>query len=200
MGEGVGRALGRQALRALPRTAEEIMPALNATHLSGDVLGAVPPQRSIITIFDRVDGTLGHEGIVTHGLPDGSLMIQRPSGGMFMAQGAAAGNYFRGALRQANRAALRGVPRGELTLFACFGAESGSGQALANALNRDVRCFYGAVSTTRERYMRTVMNGLESAGGINRFCGHLTSIIRLQISWIGSLMKFQWRLGNGSEL
>jgi hypothetical protein len=120
------------------------MPNLAADVFEGPFLGSKTGEKFMVTLFDSVNDTLGHEGILTHGDEYGRLMIQHPNGGMFMARTSVTGQYFGKRLASLRRGnpALRDMPQGELTLFARHGDDSRSGQVAANVLNRDVRCFY----------------------------------------------------------
>ncbi|KAK6354339.1 hypothetical protein TWF730_008746 [Orbilia blumenaviensis] len=100
--------------------------------------------------FTEVDGVRGQFGFLSHGFPSFSEEFPGRVFGQMIRQGESI-HYPLPAERLVRDTILplierSGVPHDRsqvFTLISCFGAESGAGQGVANALGQDVRCFNG---------------------------------------------------------
>ncbi|XXG98285.1 DNA replication protein psf2 [Hypoxylon texense] len=193
LGGGGGRgAIGRSGARAATaavaaEAGSDAMGSLAYRVRSGTLLGAAQHHVDEVAYFDSLGGVLGHEGLLTHGHPGGNLLgLTARAGEVAMLspesvvlgtvrplmREAAAANP---ALEAAAAAAARAEGR-PFHLIACYGATSGAGQRVADALGRPVVAFYGEVRPLRAGVQRyAVYNALETPGGFERIYGQLPS-------------------------
>ncbi|KAI0878580.1 hypothetical protein GGS24DRAFT_517731 [Hypoxylon argillaceum] len=194
LGEGVGRvlavgikaaargattALGRRAARTVAAAAEKVEQGADGAMLPSlawrEATGRYYNIREALPIFDSIDGRLGHEGFLTHGTKEGKLMFPiKEDLVMFMDATKAAKR-----IKKELNPALAGQ-RQEFTLFACYGAEreSGAGQAFANVLDRNVRCFYGEINGIPYQHRFQYYKALEEPGGLAALYSRFRSSIR----------------------
>ncbi|KAF3921826.1 hypothetical protein AA313_de0205746 [Arthrobotrys entomopaga] len=141
-----------------------------------------------IIFFNKIDGVDGQFGILSHGFPSshpqfgGRVFGELPQRGGRTVHYPLTGDVF------ANKNIIplierSGIPHDRnkvFTLISCFGAESGTGQAIANILQQDVRCFRGlaqAGAGAERQWGRggtstsVIYNRLEQPGGIQAVFG-----------------------------
>ncbi|KAK6513563.1 hypothetical protein TWF506_008002 [Arthrobotrys conoides] len=140
-----------------------------------------------IVFFNRIDGVEGQFGILSHGYPSNHPQFPgRIFGELPSAQGAV--HYPITGDIIARETVLPLIQRSSIphdrgkvfTLISCFGAESGTGQAIANVLGQDVRGFRGLAQAGagaerqwgRGGYSTSILyNRLEQPGGVQAVFG-----------------------------
>ncbi|MCJ1346264.1 hypothetical protein MMC31_004479 [Peltigera leucophlebia] len=166
--KGVGRALSRSGSLAITSGESQAVrmgrSAANETYSGTNLAGKFYE----LAVFDSLDGRLGNEGFFTHGTRTGHLVGRNDNGQFFLAS---ADTVARTTIepylskKMAQNPALAAIPDRTFSLFTCYGADSGSGQAVANVLNREVRCFYGTLRPRKHAQFKAFCNSLEKERG-----------------------------------
>ncbi|KAI6091211.1 hypothetical protein F4821DRAFT_281153 [Hypoxylon rubiginosum] len=181
---GISKAVSRAGTRAATTAAAgataggRTMGSLAPEIRRGVLLGAQNHVDELV-YFHTLNGELGTEGLLTHGLPDGRLMGRAGEGQVAMLSADAVTNYtIKPLMREAGRQnpllkeiRKQGRP---FYLFACYGADSGAGQSVANALRRPVVAFHDQLKPMNNGMMHyAVYNALEVKGGFERVYGNV---------------------------
>ncbi|KAI1760057.1 hypothetical protein GGR53DRAFT_526548 [Hypoxylon sp. FL1150] len=181
--KGASRAGARAAATAEKASGGRVMGSLAPEVHRGAVLG-LQNYADELVYFHSLNGVLGNDALVTHGLPDGRLMGLTkippavPTQLAMLSPEAVTNGTIKPLMRQAARvnpllkeARTHGQP---FYLLACYGADSGAGQGVANALRRPVVAFHGQLKPLNNGIMHyAVYNALEQAGGFERIYGNV---------------------------
>ncbi|KAF4433126.1 hypothetical protein F53441_13775 [Fusarium austroafricanum] len=157
------------------------MGPLAFTSAHGRVINTTEPNWwADMVYFDSINGEKGLEGFLTHGNEEGLLVGFGLNPGELV--GGTADFIARRTIRPAMRAAREAQPllgllrkqRRPFYLFACYGADSGAGQQVANVLRRDVIAFEGPLAPLEKNIQaHTVYHILETPGGIEKVYGNV---------------------------
>ncbi|KAL5591079.1 hypothetical protein FOBRF1_014636 [Fusarium oxysporum] len=180
LGRSGSSAMGAAAIRAESRTSRTMGP-LGFTFTHGRIINS-PEQNwwADMVYFDSINGEKGLEGFLTHGNEQGYLVGRGLNERELF--GGTADFVARQTILPAMKAAGKAQPLLRLLrkqgrpfyLFACYGADSGAGQQVANILRRDVIAFEGPLAPL-ERHIQahTVYHLLETPGGIEKVYGNV---------------------------
>ncbi|EEP81062.1 conserved hypothetical protein [Uncinocarpus reesii 1704] len=181
------------AVAAAERRSPRIMGDLYAHQVPGNIWD--PATRSVTSRTDIINGELGNEGFLTHGY-EGLLMGWNPTGqglglysGEYVARRTILPEMEQAAIRNPLLRGIRGQGR-PFHLFACYGT-AGTGQAVANVLDRPVIAFHGLLAPLTRvpgtdiprapLMVHQVIRDLERSGGVSSVYGDNTDIFYPQM-------------------
>ncbi|KAL7755739.1 hypothetical protein ACKLNR_014266 [Fusarium oxysporum f. sp. zingiberi] len=180
LGRSGSSAMGAAAIRAESRTSRTMGP-LGFTFTHGRIINS--PEKNWwadMVYFDSINGEKGLEGFLTHGNEQGYLVGRGLNEGELF--GGTADFVARQTILPAMKAAGKAQPLLRLLrkqgrpfyLFACYGADSGAGQQVANVLRRDVIAFEGPLAPLeRNIQAHAVYHLLETPDGIEKVYGNV---------------------------